>query len=164
MRADRAVDQQLQQVGAQHVPVVVMVLLAFVAAHDQAANSLVRQQCLVNREIGQIGLDRGPLLRVQRLPGLQGVERSRGVARVVGERIGRQTRREVVAHDSTLRSRHSYRASRPPGMAQPGVWRGTGDVNADKMGESSSSAPGGPTHVDRRKQPSPRRSGAYRWR
>ena len=105
MRADGAVDQQLQQVGAQHVPVVVVVLLAFVAAHHQAANSLVRQQCFVDGQIGEIGLDRGALLRIQRLARLDRVQRRRRVARVVGERVGRQTRREVVAHGSTLRSR-----------------------------------------------------------
>ena len=40
---DGAVDQQLQQVRPQHVPVVVVILLALVTAHDEAANSLVRQ-------------------------------------------------------------------------------------------------------------------------
>ena len=104
MRTHSAVDQQLQQVGAQHVPIVVVVLLAFVAAHHQTANSLVRQQRFVHRQVGEIGLDSGPLLRVQRLARLDCIKRRRGVARVIGERIGRQTWWQVITHDSTLRS------------------------------------------------------------
>ncbi|MDT5125040.1 MAG: hypothetical protein QOH54_684, partial [Mycobacterium sp.] len=43
-------------------------------------------------------------LRIQRLARFDGVERCGRVAGVVGERVGRQTRRQVVAHASTLRS------------------------------------------------------------
>ena len=105
VRADGAVDQQLQQVGPQHVPVVIVVLLTLVAAHHESANSLVRQQGLVNRQVGQVGLDRHSLLLIQGLSRLDGVQRRRRVAGVVGERVGRQTRREVVAHASSLRKR-----------------------------------------------------------
>jgi hypothetical protein len=104
MRPHGAVDQQLQQIGPQHVPVVIVVLLAFITADHKSANSLVRQQRFVYRQIGQVGLHRGALLRVKWLPGFEGVERSRGVARVIGERIRRQTRWQVVTHGSTLRS------------------------------------------------------------
>jgi len=97
---DRAVGQQLQQVGAQHVPVVVVILLAFVAGDHQAADPSVREQCLVDGQIGKIGLHRHPLLRVQRLRGLDVVEQRRGIARIVGERIGRQARWQVVSHGS----------------------------------------------------------------
>ncbi len=92
MRAHGAVDEQLQQVGAQHVPVVVVVLLTFVAAHHQATNTFVCQQGLVDRKVGEVGLDRGALLRIQRLARFEGVKRRRRVAWVVGERIGWQTR------------------------------------------------------------------------
>ncbi len=105
VRTHGAVDQQLQQVRAQHVPVVVVVLLTLVATHHQSANTFVRQQCLVNRQVGQVGLDRHPLLGVKRLTGLHVIQRRRRVAWIVGEWIGRQTGREVVAHGSTLRSR-----------------------------------------------------------
>jgi hypothetical protein len=81
-----------------------VILLAFVAAHHETANSLVRQQRLVYREVGEIGLDRSSFLRVQRLAGLECIERRRRVARVIGERIGRQTRWQVISHESTLRS------------------------------------------------------------
>ena len=68
----------------------------------------MRQQCLVDREVGQIGLDRSALLGIQRLPGFQCVQSRRRVTRVVGERVGRQAWWQVVAHGSTLRER-------PPG-------------------------------------------------
>jgi hypothetical protein len=81
-----------------------MVLLAFVAADHQAANALVGQQSLIDREIGQVGLDSDALLRVQWLAGLDRVERSGRITWVVGERVRRQTRRQVITHGSTLRS------------------------------------------------------------
>jgi hypothetical protein len=81
-----------------------VVLLALVAAHHEAANSLVRQERLVHREVGEISLDRGSLLGIQWLARLERIKRRRGVARVIGERIGRQTRWQVITHDSTLRS------------------------------------------------------------
>ena len=105
MRADSAVYQQLQEVGAQHVPVVIVVLLTFVATHHKSANSPVRQQSFINSQIGQVGLDCDPLLLIQRLTWLDGVQRRRRVTGVVGKRIGRQTRRKVVAHVSSVRKR-----------------------------------------------------------
>jgi hypothetical protein len=41
-----------------------VVLLAFVAAHHQAANSLVSQKSFINGQVRQIGLDGDPLLEV----------------------------------------------------------------------------------------------------
>jgi hypothetical protein len=82
-----------------------MVLLTFIAAHHQAANTLVRQQSFVYRKVGEVGFDRHLLLGIQWLARLDGVQRRRRIAWVVGKWIGRQTRREVVAHGSTLRSR-----------------------------------------------------------
>ena len=64
----------------------------------------MRQQRLVDRQVGQIGLDRGALLRIQRLSRLQRVQRGRRVGGVVGERIWWQAWWKVVAHGSTLRS------------------------------------------------------------
>jgi hypothetical protein len=58
----------------------------------------VRQQSFVDGQIGQVGLDCHPLLLIQWLTWLDGVQRRRRVAGVVGKGIGRQTRREVVAH------------------------------------------------------------------
>lgn len=97
-----SVDQKLKQVGAQHVPVVVVVLVALIAADHQTAEPPVGEQCFVDREIGQIGLHRGAFLRVQWLAGFQSVQRRRRVTGVVGERVGRQARRQVVAHVSTV--------------------------------------------------------------
>jgi hypothetical protein len=73
-------------------------LLTFVAAHHKSANALVRQQCFIDRQIGEVGLDRHPLLLIQGLAWLDGVQRRRRITGVVGERVGRQTRWEVVAH------------------------------------------------------------------
>ena len=106
--------EQLQQVGAQHVPVVIVVLLALVAADHEAANSLVRQQCFVDGEVCQIGFDSGAFLRVQRLPRLQGIERRRRIARVVGERVRRQSWWQVVSHAPRLRNRPGI----PPAVAR----------------------------------------------
>lgn len=89
MWPDGAVDKELQQIGPQHVPIVVVVLLTFVAADDETANSLVRQQRFVHREIGEVGFDRRPLVRIQRLARLDGVERRRRIVRIVGERVRR---------------------------------------------------------------------------
>src|SRR6516225_11409343 len=102
MRTHGAIDQQLQQVRAQHVPVVIVVLLALVAAHHQSTNPFVRQQGFV---IGEIGVDRHALLLIQGLAWLDGIQRRRRVAGVVGEWVGRQTRWEVVAHAPSLRRR-----------------------------------------------------------
>ncbi|GAB4604925.1 hypothetical protein MAHJHV58_47240 [Mycobacterium avium subsp. hominissuis] len=82
----------------------VVILLALVAAHHESANTLVRQQRLVHGQIGEVGLDGHPLLLIQRLSRLDGIQRRRRITGVVGERIGRQTRWEVVAHASSLRS------------------------------------------------------------
>ena len=73
MRADGPVDEQLQQICPQHVPVVVVVLLALVAAHDKPANPLVRQQSFVNGQIREVGLYRESLLLIQGLSRLDGV-------------------------------------------------------------------------------------------
>ncbi len=67
--------EELQQVGAQHVPVVVVVLLALVAADDEPANALVRQEGLVHGQIGQIRFDGYAFLRIQRLSRLDRIER-----------------------------------------------------------------------------------------
>jgi len=104
VRTDSAIDEKLKKVGAQHIPVVIMVLLTLVAAHHQTANPAMGQQRLVDREVCEVGLDRRALLRIQRLTGLQSVEGSRRITRIVGERIWRQAWWEVVAHASTLAS------------------------------------------------------------
>src|ERR1700730_347052 len=132
----------------------VVVLLAFVAAHHQTANSLVRQQRLVHCQVCEISLDRGPLLQVQRLPWLDGVEGRRGVARVIGERIRRQTRWEVITHVSTLRSG----AGIAPAVDGQATWVSAtqcGTRPATSMpirwvfGSATVPGTGGPTHVDR---------------
>lgn len=102
MRAHRAVDEELKQVGAQHVPVVVMVLVAVIAAHHQAADALACQQRLVDGEVSEVGFDGGAFLRVQRLARLQSVQRRRRITRIVGERIRRQAWWQVVAHASHI--------------------------------------------------------------
>lgn len=89
MGTDRTVDQQLEQVRSKHVPVVVVVLLAIFAAHDETANTAVAEQCFVDGQISQILLDGKPLLRIQRLSRLDSVEGGRWVGGVTGERIRR---------------------------------------------------------------------------
>ena len=81
-----------------------VILLTLVAAHHQSANALVRQQRLVYGQIGEVGLDGHSLLLIQGLAWLNSFQRRRRIAGVVGEGIGRQTRWEVVAHASSLRS------------------------------------------------------------
>ena len=87
MRTYAAVGQKLKKVGAQHIPVVVVVLVAVVAAHHQTADALVRQQGLIDREVGQVRFDSGTFLGIQRLAGLKRIQSSRGIMRVVGERV-----------------------------------------------------------------------------
>ncbi len=58
MRADGSVHEQLQQVCAQHVPVVVVILLAVLAADYETADTAVSEECLVNSEVSEILLDR----------------------------------------------------------------------------------------------------------
>jgi IMP dehydrogenase len=104
VRTDGPVDQQLQQIRAQHVPIVVVILLAFVAADDETANSFVGQQGLVDGQVRKIRLDGGPLLRIEWLTRFQGVERRRRIAGIVGERVRRQSWWQVVSHAPRLRS------------------------------------------------------------
>lgn len=89
MGTNSAVDQELEKVGSQHVPVVVVILLAVLAADHESANTAVSEECLVHREIGEVFLDGEPLLGVQRLAGLDCIEGGRGVGGVTGEGIRR---------------------------------------------------------------------------
>jgi hypothetical protein len=52
-----------------------VVLLTFVATHHETANTFVGQQGLIDRQVGQVGLDCQPLLGVQRLAGLDSIQR-----------------------------------------------------------------------------------------
>lgn len=98
MRPHRALDEELKQVGAQHVPVVVVVLLAVFADHHQTPHTVRCQQCLIDREIGQILFDRHPFGGIERRARLEGIQRRRRVAGIVGERVRGQARRKIVAH------------------------------------------------------------------
>jgi hypothetical protein len=91
----------------------------------------VSQQRLVDRQVGQIRLHRGPLLGIQRLARLDGVERRRRVTRVVSEGIGRQTRWEVVAHTPTVRSPAgiALAVTDPVGVASGAAARCDGDTD-----------------------------------
>lgn len=82
----------------------IVVLLAFVTANNQPANSLMGEQRLVDREVGEILLDRDPFLRIERLTRLDRVECGRRIMGIVGERIWWQSRRKVVAHTPRVRS------------------------------------------------------------
>ncbi|CPU31903.1 Uncharacterised protein [Mycobacteroides abscessus] len=82
----------------------VVILLAFITANHEAADSLVGQQCLIDREVGEILFDRDPLLRVERLTRLDSIERGRWIVGVIGERVRWQSRRKVVAHTLRVRS------------------------------------------------------------
>lgn len=75
MRTNGAIDQQLKQVCPQHVPVVVVLLLAVLAGNHEAAHPTVDKQCLVDGKVGKVLFDRVAFLGVQGLTGLQGVER-----------------------------------------------------------------------------------------
>ena len=102
VRTNRAVDQKLQQVGAQHVPVVVVIFLAVVADHDEAANSPVGEQRLVDGEIGEILLDREPFALVQGDAGLHRIQHRSRITGVVGERVWWEARWEMITHISTV--------------------------------------------------------------
>ena len=98
MRAHGAVDQKLKKIGAQHIPVVVVVGVALVAADHEATDAALGQECLVYREVGQVGFDGGALLGIKGLTGLKRIEGGRRIARVVGKRVRRQAWWQVVAH------------------------------------------------------------------
>jgi len=89
VRADGSVHEQLQQVCAQHVPVVVVILLAVLAAHDETADASVSEESLVHGKVRQIFLYGEPLLRIEWLAGFDRVEGGRGVGGVTGEGIRR---------------------------------------------------------------------------
>lgn len=87
MRAHGAVDEQLQQIRTQHVPVVVVVLLAVFAAHDESTDTAVAEECLVDSEVRQVFFYGQPFLGIERLAGLDCIEGGRRVGGVSGERI-----------------------------------------------------------------------------
>jgi len=128
-----------------------VILLALIAAHHQTANSLVRQQRFIHGQIGQIGLYRCAFLRVEWLTGFEGIQRSRRVARVIRERVRRQTRRQVVSHGSHITQRCSYRASgRPAGPGSAACRVGPSSQMSMPIRWLSSSPPmEAVTHVDR---------------
>jgi hypothetical protein len=87
-----------------------MLGVAVVAAHHQTADAFAGQQSLIDREVGEVGFHGDALLGIQRLTGLECVQSRRRIARVIGERIGRQAWWQVVAHVSTLREHPWERA------------------------------------------------------
>ena len=86
-------DEELQQVRAQHVPVVVVVLVAVLTADDETADPTRGQQCLVDGEVRKVLFDRQPLRGVQRLTRLDRVQRGRRVVGISGEGVRWKTRR-----------------------------------------------------------------------
>ncbi len=102
MGADGAVDEELDQVRAEHVPVVVVVLVAVITHDDEAPDAAVGEQRLVDGEVGQVFFDRQPLVLVQRDARLHAVQCGSGVARVVGERVRREAGWQVVTHPTTV--------------------------------------------------------------
>lgn len=129
VRPDGAVDEKLDQVGAQHVPVVVMVLAAVLAHDDQAAYTAIGQQGLVECEIGEILLDREPLVLVQRDTRLHAVQCGCGIAGIVGERIRREAGWQVVTHHTTVAD---------PRVRAPQAF--TGRAHLLRVGRATSSA------------------------
>ncbi len=74
MRAHGAVDQELEEVGTEHVPIVVVILLAVFAADDETADPTMRQQRLVHGEVGQIFLHGETLVGVEWLARFDRIE------------------------------------------------------------------------------------------
>ncbi|GAA3726815.1 hypothetical protein GCM10022238_46790 [Gordonia hankookensis] len=68
----------------------IVVLVAVVAHHDESADPPLGQQCLIDREVGQILLDRHPLVLIERDAGLHRVERRGRIAGVICERVWRE--------------------------------------------------------------------------
>lgn len=103
MRPNRAVDEELKQVCPQHVPVVVVVLLAVLAAHHEAADATMSEESLVYGEVSEIFLDCLPFLGVEWLTRLDGIECRGRVSGVAGKGIWRQTGRQLITHSTTVR-------------------------------------------------------------
>ena len=89
MRTHGAIDEKLEQVRAQHVPVVIVILFAVLARHDQTADAAVGEQCFVHREIGEVFFDCEAFLQIERLTGLELVECSRWIRGVTRKRVRR---------------------------------------------------------------------------
>ena len=89
VRTHGADDEQLEKIGSEHVPVVVVILLAVLAAHDETADASVSEESLVHGKVRQIFLYGEPLLRIEWLAGFDRVEGGRGVGGVTGEGIRR---------------------------------------------------------------------------
>ncbi|MDF2894858.1 MAG: hypothetical protein K0Q46_1644 [Rhodococcus erythropolis] len=101
--ADGSVHEELQQVCAQHVPVVVVILLAVLAAHYETADAAVSEERLVDGEVSEILLDRLAFVGVEWLARLDGIESRGGVSWVAGEGIWRQTGGQLITHSTTVR-------------------------------------------------------------
>lgn len=103
VRADGAVDEELQQVGSEHVPVVVVVLLAVFAADDEAADASVGEQGFVDGEVGQVFFHGESLMGIEWLARFDRVEGCGRVGGVAGEGVRGQTGRQLITHSTTVR-------------------------------------------------------------
>lgn len=104
MRAHPAGFEQLLEAGPEQLPIVVVLLGAIGAVHDDSAYSARSQQCLVYGQIAQIREQTGPLVVVQLLlyaivAVLQGSQRQSRVIRVASERVGGK---RVLHHGCTV--------------------------------------------------------------
>jgi hypothetical protein len=75
------------------MPVVIVLLGAVGTIHHDSAYSARRQQCLIDRQIAQVGEQPSPLLVIKRLLDgilgvVQGIQGQRRVLRVTSERVG----------------------------------------------------------------------------
>lgn len=79
-----------------------MIFVAVIADHDEAAYAAVREQGFIDCEIGEILFDSQSLIGIERYAGLDGVQRRRRIAGIVGERVWRQAWWKVVTHPTTV--------------------------------------------------------------
>lgn len=103
MRAHGAIDQELEKIGTEHVPIVIMILLAVFAADDESADPAMRQQRLVHGEVGQILFHGETLMGIEWLTRFDGIESCRRVGGVAGEGVRGQTWRQLITHSTTVR-------------------------------------------------------------
>jgi hypothetical protein len=107
---DGAVHEELEEVGPEHVPVVIVILLTVFTAHDEATNPAMGQQSLVYGEVGQVFLHSESLVGVEWLARFDRIESCGRVGGVAGKGVRGQTGRFPVPDRVRINSWESLRS------------------------------------------------------